>query len=196
MMGHPCPLYTTTHSLLTEALSHFSAYPVFLALTVHLLRDGATDEDTSLARPVGVQRSNDRAAVSQSDRRLPRGQGDKRSHVDRSVGPQEGIFGISPVHSCDERSTAHRVRHARQDPIRHNRCCAHASRVRWDPTLPFQTISGRNFVGGYARPGSRSTSTAASRSGPIVVLCSRDAVGAGGRAELNLTRQAFIAVES
>jgi hypothetical protein len=38
-----------------------------LARTVHLLRDGATHKDTSLARPVGVQYANDRAATSQSD---------------------------------------------------------------------------------------------------------------------------------
>ena len=80
------------------------AHSVFLARTVHLLRDGATDEDTPPARPVGVQYANDRAATSQSDRGLPRGQGDERSDVDRSVGSQEGIHGVPLVHSCDERS--------------------------------------------------------------------------------------------
>ena len=43
--------------------------------------------------------------------------------------------------------------------------------------------------------GNRSTSTAAGRSGSIVVLCSRAAVG-GGRDEFNLAGQAVIAVES
>src|SRR5215207_5968655 len=41
--------------------------PVFLARTVHLLRDGATYGDTLPARPVGLQYSNDRAAISQPD---------------------------------------------------------------------------------------------------------------------------------
>jgi hypothetical protein len=103
---------------------------------------------------------------------------------------------VSLVHSRDERSSARRVQHARQDPIRLRGCRTDVRSVRCDPAVPFQTISGRNFVGDHTRAGSSSTSTAVGCSGSIVVLCSRAAVGAGGRAELDLSGRAFTAVES
>jgi hypothetical protein len=112
------------------------------------------------------------------------------------MGSQEGIFCVPLTHSRDERSPARRVQYARQNPIRIRECRSHVSRVRWDPTLPFQTIRGRNIVGGYARAVSRSTGTTVGCSSSIVVLCSRDAVDAGGRAEPIVAGRALTAVES
>ena len=95
-----------------------------------------------------------------------------------------------------KRGSARRIQYPRQDPIRIRGCGRHVGRVRCDPTLPFQTICGRNFVGGHARSGSRSTSTTVGCSSSIVVLCGRDAVGAGRRAKLDLAGRAVTAVES